>query len=294
MKKVICSLVVLALLPIVYLTGCGSKNSPSGPPAPTSPTMTRTVTATPTVTLTRTVTATRTITLTPTITATRTVTPTATQTATVTLTPTPQNVQATVNLNSAGNYVILAHTGITNSGATTTCGGYASDSPSVDGGILENCLGLVDIADSFSSAAEIDLLTAYNDAMSRSGASLSDGADIGNLTLYPGVYTDGGDLNIQSGDLTLDALGVPNAVFIFQVSGVLDVSANRKIVLSGSAQAKNVFWAVIQGTLETSSHMAGNILATTSVTLGTGAKLTGRALANTGNVTLLGNEIDKP
>lgn len=158
--------------------------------------------------------------------------------------------------------------------------------------------GISDIDDTAITTAEIDLSTAYTDAMGRPvGATLAPGGDLGGLTLYPGVYTISSDLNLSSGDLTLDALGNVNAVFIFQVkSGAnLVVGSGRQVILSGSAQAANVFWAVSgYCSLNTTASFAGNIMAYTSVTLNTGAVLQGRALAQNGDVTFLGNTITHP
>ncbi len=208
---------------------------------------------------------------------------------------------AMVVLNSAANYVILSATGITNSGPSTTCGGYGvypDGLTSVTGSpaIVESCGGDIDVADGAADTAEGDLGTAYTDAMGRTGgAILPPGADIGGQTLYPGLYTETGNLNIASADLHLNGNGNPNAVFIFQVSGNLVVGPGRQVILANSASAANVFWAVAgYGALNTTVAFKGNIMAHTAVTLNTGATLTGRALAETANVTLLTNTITHP
>jgi hypothetical protein len=102
-------------------------------------------------------------------------------------------------------------------------------------------------------------------------------------------------LNIASADLTLNGQGNMNSVFIFQVQGNLILGSGRKIVLTNGAQAANIFWATAgYCSLNTTVSMQGDILAYTSVTLNTGATLTGRALAENGNVTLLTNTITHP
>ncbi|HEY5039733.1 MAG TPA: ice-binding family protein [bacterium] len=305
MKKLIGCLIVMTLLPVALMVGC--KNAPASPACPDTPTVTRTLTptVTPTGTITSTITntATNSPTGTPTATATNspTVTPTdtATNSPTVTSTATAQTAQATINPGTTSNYVLLSHTGITNSGPTTTCGGYESDSPSVVGSpaIVENCGGAIDIANGTGSIAHTDLTAAYTDAQSRTGATLAPGGDLGGQTLYPGCYTISSDMNISQADLTLDALGDPNAVFIFQTKsgGNLVVGPGRQIILAGSAQAANVWWA-ISGycSLDTTVQMKGIIMAQTSVTFNTGATLIGRALAMTGDITLLTNNIMHP
>ncbi|HEY5038514.1 MAG TPA: ice-binding family protein, partial [bacterium] len=118
---------------------------------------------------------------------------------------------------------------------------------------------------------------------------------IGGQTLSPGLYTEAGTLLISSSDLTLDAKGNPNAIFIFQVSQILNVTSGRRVNLIGGAQAKNVFWQVADYcSLGTTVSFVGNILAYNSVTLNTNAVLSGRALGSNGNVTLLANTITKP
>jgi hypothetical protein len=215
---------------------------------------------------------------------------------------TPQTTpQTAVNMGTSANYVILAYTGISNSGPSTTCGGYGlypygasfiTGSPA----IVENCGGPIDVADAAANTAKLNLGTAYTDAMGRpNGATLPPGADIGGETLYPGVYTETASLNVSSSDLTLNGNGNANAVFIFQVHSNLIIGPGRKIILTNGAQATNVFWAVAgYCSMNTTASMRGNIMAYTSVTFNTGATLTGRALAENGDVTLLSNTIMHP
>ena len=86
-----------------------------------------------------------------------------------------------------------------------------------------------------------------------------------------------------------------NAVFIFQVASTLTTLGSTQVILSGGAQAKNVFWQVgSSATLGTNSIFEGNILTLQSITLDTGAALTGRALARNGAVTMDDNLITIP
>jgi hypothetical protein len=193
----------------------------------------------------------------------------------------------------------MAYSKVTNSGASTVFGSLGLDpGTEVDGGIVLMNGGVTHINDSTILTAETDLSTAYTDAMGRpTGVTLPPGADIGGETLYPGVYLESGNLNLSSADLTLDAQGNSGAVFIFQVKGSnnLIIGPNRQVILAGNAQAANVFWAVSgYCSLDTTVSFVGNIMAYTSVTFNTGAVLTGRALAQNGDVTLLGNTITHP
>ena len=105
-------------------------------------------------------------------------------------------------------------------------------------------------------------------------------------TLTAGVYTSTSSL-AASGDVTLDAQGNSDAVFIFQIGSTLTTGSGSHVILANGAKACNVFWQVgSSATLGTNSEFKGNILALTSITITTGVNLEGRALARNGAVTL--------
>ena len=264
---------MLAALPSVFAVGCNHNNA-STPSSPTGPTSTPTTTSTNTPTP----------------------TPTPVPIAQPAITP-PVTVQATVNLGAAANYAVLAYSGITNSGASTLCGNLGLyPLSSVGGGIVLTCGGVREVDNGTADTAKLNLRTAYTNAAGRTGgAALVNNADIGGLTLYPGLYTDGGNLSIASANLTLDAQGNTSAVFIFQTAGSLNVTSGRQVILANGATAANIFWQVASYcSLGTTVSFAGTIMAYTSVTLNTGAVLNGRALAENGNVTLLADTITDP
>jgi hypothetical protein len=102
-------------------------------------------------------------------------------------------------------------------------------------------------------------------------------------------------MEISSGDLTLDAAGDPNGVWIFQMGTTFITTVGRQVILIGGAQAANIFWQVgSSATIGGSSVFKGNILAYTSIALDTGATLEGRALARNALVSLDGNTITVP
>ena len=139
------------------------------------------------------------------------------------------------------------------------------------------------------------MTTAYNDAAGRSVGAVTVAGNLGGQTLTPGRYKSTSSLEISSGDLTLDAQGDANAVFIFQMASTLTTTSGRQVILSRGVQAANVFWQVgSSAVLGTTSVFKGNILALTSITLATGATLDGRALARNGAVTLDTNTITTP
>ena len=117
------------------------------------------------------------------------------------------------------------------------------------------------------------------------------------MTLVPGVYKFASAAYIHGGDLTLDAGGDPNAVWIFQIGDFLNVDAgvNRKVILAGGAQAKNIFWQVSKAAiLGTYCDFKGTILAYAGVVIGTGATLEGRAMSLTASVTFDGASAGLP
>jgi hypothetical protein len=146
------------------------------------------------------------------------------------------------------------------------------------------------------TTAKGDLTTAYNDAAARIATDIVLLAgNIGGLTLTPGLYKSSGSLEISSGDLTFDAKGDANAVFIIQIASTLNTTSGRRIILSGGAKASNIFWQVgTSATLGTTSVFKGTIMADQSISLNTGATVEGRLVARIGAVTLAGNTIVKP
>jgi len=233
------------------------------------------------------------ITSTPMATATPTVTATPRATATATTTPLP--VQGAVNLGSAANFVVLAATTITNSGFTTLCGDLGlSPGTAVTGAPVLTCGGVSHVTDPAAAQAELDATTAFNTIAGLPGGTLIAG-NLGGLTLAPGLYKSTSTLEISSGDLTLDARGNPNAVFIFQIASSLTTTPGRKVILAGGAQAANIFWQVGSlCSLNTTTSFKGTIIAGTQITMNTGAVLVGRAFALTAQVTMLSNSITKP
>jgi hypothetical protein len=202
--------------------------------------------------------------------------------------------QSPVALGSDATFAVLAAATVTTL-PTTTVNGDLGVSPgnTVTGSPIVN--GTLHLADPIAAQAQLDLTTAYNDAAGRTVSGITVAGNLGGQTLAPGLYTSATSLEISSGDLTLDASGDPNAVWIFQMRTTLITTVGRQVILSGGAQAANVFWQVgSSATIGGSSVFKGTIMADQSITMNTSATLEGRALARNGAVALDANTIRIP
>ncbi|MHB8573835.1 MAG: ice-binding family protein [Dehalococcoidia bacterium] len=214
-----------------------------------------------------------------------------------------------VNLFSAGNFVLLSQAGITNTGShTSAITGNIGSSPitaaAMNDVFCSEITGTIYGVDAayvgsgsqtcfagnppFANKTLVDnavagMQTAYTDAAGRPsgvGPNLNKGGGtLNGQNFTPGTYTWSTPVNI-TGDITLT--GTATDVWIFQISGTLNISSATKVRLSGGAQASNIFWQVAGATtLGTTSTFNGSILDKTMIALQTGAVLNGRALAQT-------------
>lgn len=201
-----------------------------------------------------------------------------------------------IDLGSADEYGVLAGSTVTNTDLTIVNGDLGvSPGTAVTGfppGVVN---GSIHAGDAAAAQAKLDLTTAYDDAAGRTTAPITISGNIGGQTLAPGLYKSATSLEITSGDLTLDAQGDGNAVWIFQIASTLTTTSGRHVILSGGARAGNIYWQVgSSATLGTNSVFKGNILADQSITLTTGATLDGRALTRIAAVTLDASTITVP
>lgn len=217
-----------------------------------------------------------------------------------------------VLLGMAGNYVILAETGVStvpgsavtgdiglSPAATTYLTGFSLTMVGTTAAISPQVTGSLYAADmtaptsTYLTTAVTDMGTAYTDAAGRPTPDfLNLGVgEIGGQTLSPGLYNWTTGVTVSS-DVFIS--GGPNDVWIFQIPGNLSISPAKKLFLSGGAQAKNIFWQVA-GTVNigTTAHFEGIILSQTTITLETGASMNGRALAQSA-VILDASTVTKP
>jgi hypothetical protein len=234
-----------------------------------------------------------------------------------------------INLGSAASFAAFGGTaGVTNQGINTVLGGNVGSTA-----VCTAITGLHDAANVYTETplnigavngslycappapgtttslaiatqARADAQTAYNAL-----AALPPGPDpgagqLGGLVLPPGVYTAaGGTFGITSGNLTLDAQGDANAVWVFQSAAALTVgqpALPRSVSLINGARAGNVYWQVGSAArIEDRSVMVGTIIAPAGVTISTAGQtaqtfLTGRAIGLTASVTMVNTTIVAP
>ena len=222
---------------------------------------------------------------------------------------------APVNLGRAAPFVILTKTGISNV-STSAITGNLGTSPAA--ATYNTGFSLIaDASNTFATSSQVtgriyaanyapptpsnlttavsNMEAAYTDA---AGRSLPDFTELyaGNLsgrTLAPGLYKWGTGVLITT-DVTL--AGASDAVWIFQIAGNLTVGSGAQVLLSGGAQANNIFWQVSGGAgveIGTTAHVEGTLLAAKAIHLRTGSSLNGRALSQTA-VTLDQNTVVIP
>jgi Ice-binding-like len=201
---------------------------------------------------------------------------------------------------TVSTFGVLAGSTVTSSGATIVVGnlgvfpgtaitGFTGIAPGGPGTVV----GTIHSADAVAGQAQFELTAAYNTAAGLPSNGLNP-PDLGGTTVSPGVHTSSSTLGI-TGNVTLDGLGNPNSIFVFQIGSGLTTATNSSVTLINNASAANVYWQVgSSATLGTTSSISGNIMAQASISVGTGAALAGRALARTGAVTLLGNSVTSP
>ena len=210
-----------------------------------------------------------------------------------------------VHLGSAGRFVILSETGVTDVSASRVVGNVGS-SPITGAAILVPCSEIVGSVYSVDAAGPSpcsiidpsgltkaigDMVSAYNDAAGRSNPdqlNLGAGTLIAGTVLSPGLYKWTSSL-LLTGDITISGSSVD--VWIFQIDGTLTMNSGLQIILAGGASAANIYWQVAETVaIGTTGHFEGIILGKTDISFFTGASINGKLLAQTA-VTLQMNTV---
>ena len=211
-----------------------------------------------------------------------------------------------VSLGAAANYAILAKAGVSTVPSSVVTGNIGL-SPTAKIGLTQ-WSETYDVTDTYATSAQVvspgklyaaDLVggmtsanlntavlnmeTAYTDAAGRIATSAAT-TDVGqgtltSLPLAPGVYEWGSGVTIPT-DLTLN--GSATDVWILKVAGTLTMAAAKKVILTGGALPKNVFWQVSGAvSIGANAEFKGIIMGQTSITFGNLSSIDGRLLAQT-------------
>jgi autotransporter-associated beta strand protein len=202
-----------------------------------------------------------------------------------------------VTLGTAQDYAVLGGSTVTNTGPTILMGNVGVSPGTAITGFPPGVVlgGTIHANDAVAMQAHADAAIAYGQVAGEAflPANNLSGQNLGTLTLAPGVYHFNTSADL-TGTLRLDAGGDPNAAFHFQIGTTLITGSNAAIIwLNGVSP--NIFWQVgTSATLGSATNFSGTILADQSITLTTGASLSGRALAINGAVTLDSNGVALP
>jgi hypothetical protein len=197
-----------------------------------------------------------------------------------------------VNLGAARAFRVLGRATVTNTGPTVINGGsVGTGGTSITGfppGIV-NTPGVLTAGQAGTSQAFTDAQQAFNDIGSFTGTPIVE--QLGGQILSPGVYSLEGSA-LMTGILTLAGNGDPDASWFFQVPSTLTIASAAQVLLTNGGAACNVWWQVgSSATIGTTAQFVGNVLATASVTMNTGATNNGILVGLNGAVALDSNQI---
>ena len=210
---------------------------------------------------------------------------------------------AMINLGSAGSFAVMATASISSTGPVVINGNVGLAPGTSQGIPPAQVNGTIHVNDPIVTQAQADLLAAFNDATSRSTNAQTLPGNMGGLTFTPGLYVNSTSVLISgagpNNNVTLDAQGDPNAVFIFKMGSTLTTGVGSQVILAGGAKASHVFWQVdTSATIDVGSIFQGNVLAATSITINTGAAVTGSmfsgAAGGTGSATVNASTVTVP
>jgi hypothetical protein len=200
-----------------------------------------------------------------------------------------------VNLGQAASYAVLSGASVGNTvnalGApfTTLRGDLGVKAAAQPTGFPPGVVTGITRVGVTANAAHADLVAAYTEVAARTGGSAIAG-DLATLILGPGLHTAAAAVS-NTGTLTLDAGGDPNAVFVFKIGGALTMAAGATVALANGARASRVFWQVNgAGAVGANARFAGTLMTLDAIAMGAGTEVNGRALARNGAVSLDSND----
>ncbi|MHB1006727.1 MAG: ice-binding family protein [Chloroflexota bacterium] len=198
-------------------------------------------------------------------------------------------------LGTAASFAVMGGSTVTNTGPTTVNGDLGVSPGSAVTGFPPGSVtgGTIHAADAVATQAQSDVTTAYNSLAGQACTTDLTGQDLGGKTLTAGVYCFSSSAQL-TGALTLDAQGDAGAVFVFKIGSTLTTASGSSVLMINGGSPCNVYWQVgSSATLGTTTTFLGNLLALTSITLNTGAGVSGRALARNGAVTMDTNNVSQ-
>ena len=196
-------------------------------------------------------------------------------------------------MRTAQSFAVLGGSTVTNTGVTTVHGDLGVDPGLAVTGFPPGLVtgGTIHAGDAVALQAQNDTAAAYTTLAGETPTRDLTGQDLGGKTLTAGVYSFSSSAQL-TGALTLDAQGVPSALFVFQIGSTLTTASNSSVLVLNGAEDCNIYWQVgSSATLGTTTSFKGNILALTSISLNTGATVSGRALARNAAVTMDTNSV---
>ncbi len=199
----------------------------------------------------------------------------------------------TPNLGTAAGFILFTSAGaLGNTGPATfiTGGAIGTNSGAITG--FGSVVCVQHTANSVTAQCAVDLAAAFNEIRSIAATQTIVAASMSGGTFYGGVYQISSALALTS-NLTLDAQGDPDAIFIFKVTGAFSSAASVNIILLNGASVSNIFWNVDGAVgIGASASMKGTFLALAGeIAFGDGATLEGRALTIAGAANAYNNSM---
>jgi uncharacterized repeat protein (TIGR01451 family) len=141
---------------------------------------------------------------------------------------------------------------------------------------------------SLAAIANLNALSAYNNLAGQSSNGAWGGAA---WSPTPGVYTVASSVT-YTGTITLN--GTASDVWVFQVGTDMTFAGSSKVVLTGSAQACNVFWVIGRdATIASNAAFVGTLIAHRDITVVTGATANSKLISLDSSLTTDGQNISE-
>ncbi|OYU97357.1 MAG: hypothetical protein CFE21_03435 [Bacteroidetes bacterium B1(2017)] len=191
------------------------------------------------------------------------------------------------NLGRVASFALFTSVGAFNNyGTSAIIGDIGTNAGAFTGFPPGTLIGTIHIADSVSTLAATNLATAAASLSALTcGSPLASGLGYGQ-TLTPNIYCIS-SLATLNGNLTLNAMGNPNAVFVIKVDGALNTGLSSKVLLTNSANQNNVYWYVNGAfTLGDSSIFRGTLIANGAINLLLKSAILGRGLSTAGAINI--------